>query len=128
MGYYVDVKLAVSKKGYDKLKELHITSYPEDEFLLDKAGKKFSNDKGIVVFEFDFYKDWHVSDDCTKLKKLLSEINKQGYGYNLIVVGEDIDDVFEEFESGSSKEEDFSVIEYTRRIDLTTDEVWTEIN
>lgn len=128
MSYYMNIKLALSKKGYDKLKEIHTNEYPEDVFLLDKAGKKFSNGKGIVVFEFEFYKNWHISDDCTKLKKLLSEINKQGYGYNLITVGEERDDVSEEFEFGSSKEENFSVIECTRHIDLTTDEIWTEIN
>lgn len=110
MSYTYDVKIALSKAGYNNCKTLFQQKFPNRKFLLDLADDTYSNPDGILIFSFDSFNHWDTHKDAAFLEDLLTTLNKNGFGYNLIKVGENPEDIFEEFADGSSDSEQFNVI------------------
>lgn len=85
MGYYSDVRLTTTKKGWERLKE-----EAGDNYLIEYADE-LADSKNIIYLGWNDVKWYSEGDDLVKLMRELNE--KEGHPYGFMRIGESEEDV-----------------------------------
>ncbi len=113
MGYYSEVAIGLSKKGYNELKAL----CSKNEFILDSADEVYSNPSGDkFIFIFESYNHWGTEPKSEAIINKLNLINDKGYGYNIVSIGEEVADINYEVVSGTNNDEDFNIVSVVSQV------------
>ncbi len=121
MSYYSEVAIALSRDGYNKLKELYSLRDGQN-FILDLADRVYTNSsKDKMIFYFDNYNHWNSRDISTEFVETLKTLTNYGFGYNIIDIGEDNDDINYEIVYGKNDSEQFQIISLLRQINIWGD-------
>lgn len=121
MGYRSDVRIAMSKNGFEQFKknvQEHINEYKNK--LPDEAiAKNFSYDllnnldinselddksSNQVYFGWNDVKWYDGYEDVDAIMDSLNKLEEQGFGYNYARIGEQYDDIEELFVSSTDKD------------------------
>lgn len=86
--------------------------------MLDSADEKKRTKDNILIFSFCSFNRWDTNNDCLILENLLKIINEKGFGYNLVKIGENREDIYEDFVEGHDDSEKFETIFVSRSIEF----------
>lgn len=114
MGYYSDVRIKTTKKGYEALKnevEKYLSKNNLQDNLLNMASRT-DEYNGIVTIDWCRVKWYDYFEDVKAIMQSLEKIYKQGYSYVFGRIGEEnADNEIEEYiiEDDEDVEEDLSI-------------------
>ena len=98
MGYYSDVRIKTTKKGFEALK-IEIEKYNKENNIkysaLDTAKTETYED--IVTLTWYNEKWYEGYEDVEAIKSALSKIQEQGYSWTYARIGENYDDIETEY-------------------------------
>lgn len=127
MSYRSEVSIGLSKDGYNELKKL-CNEIDKQSFILPLADRVYINpSKDKVIFQFDNYNHWSSEDNSEKFLSFLKALNDKGFGYNLIALGEEVEDITYDIQYGNNDKEQFQILSLMRVIDTWDDEIWDDI-
>lgn len=97
MGYYSDVRIKTTKKGFEALK-IEIEKYNKENNIKYSALDTLSADKidtyeDIVTITWYGTKWYGEYDDVKAITKALSKIEEQGFSWAFARIGENYDDI-----------------------------------
>lgn len=102
MGYRSDVRIIVSKEGYEELKEyvkeqaLKYATEDYDYNLLNHTFRKYTKDNGDqVLLCWEYLKWYDMNEDVKIIMNALDFLDEKGYSYRYARIGENMDDIEE---------------------------------
>lgn len=114
MGYRSDVRIVVSPKGYEKLKEHYEMLIAQCEgvsSLLDDA-TTYREDEKNVVFGWDDIKWYDFSyDDVSCMMKTLDYLEENDFGYRFARIGEELGDIDRRENDGNEDSENYNSLD-----------------
>lgn len=108
MGYRSDVRIALSKKGYNELNKYLNKNLNKDTYnLLEQADiKTIGKDVAYLGWNsIKWYDGYLGSNEVNTIMDGLREINDKGYSYKYSRIGENYDDIEEESHDGQLDED-----------------------
>lgn len=112
MGYYSDVRIRTTKKGYEVMKkevEKFLENKPGYDNLLNANFAKINIKDEVVTIDFEDVKWYEHFIDVMAITNSLKVLDEQGIDYQYMRIGEDVDDVEEIWQVNNDSFESFSV-------------------
>ena len=121
MGYRSDVRIIVSKKGYEQLKKFtdsFLKQKQEDCNLLDNP-EVFHNGKNGVLLGWNNIKWYEYCDDnlVNSILKGLENLKNKDMSYRIARLGENYDDYDESYYDSGKEEQDIAFPSIIRKFD-----------
>lgn len=99
MGYYSDVRIKTTKKGYKALQNEIEKYIKEKDYLVDNLLKiaKVAETDEVVTIDWQDLKWYEQYEDVKVITNSLSKIQEQEYSWTFARIGEDYEDIETEY-------------------------------